>query len=76
MASEQSKTIFQVNRQRTSHRSGTGREDKFINTGIAKNRLTENSIFQEGIVQWNSLPIGIRSKKTLAKFKEALLLNI
>ena len=51
MASEQSKTIFQVNRQRTSQRSGTGRDDKFINTGIAKKRLTENSIFQEGIEQ-------------------------
>ena len=64
MASEQSKTIFQVNRRRTSQRSGTGRDDKFKNTGIAKKGLAENSIFQEGIKQWNGLPIEIRSKKT------------
>ena len=76
MASEESRVIFPVNQQRTSRRSGIGRDDKFINTTIAKKRMTQNSLFHEGIKHWNNLPIEVRSKNTLKGFQEVLLLHI
>ena len=68
MASEENKMIFPLNQQRTSQRSGVGRDDKFINTTIAKKRMAQNSIFHEGIKHWNNLPIEVRSKNTLKSF--------
>ena len=76
MASEESKVIFPVNQQRTSRRAGIGRDDKFINTTVAKKRMAQNSLFHEGIRHWNNLPIEVRSKNTLKSFQEVLLLHI